>query len=258
VQYLPNTPYPDSEKPKLALLENLFSEWFLYFANNNSVLKKHVADDLVADGFYPHYFHQKRRILFVGREARDISGFNYIDVLYPAYRETKRIGSQPLNINKFHSRMLYIAYGVMNGMPEWKDIPYASEIGDTFGGANGLSFAFMNLSKLSNDGDRWQADWDVINAAHELSTRSRNFNQEQLAILEPHIVITMNLGDRIASLGQLTPIHSSDLARSFWLDSGGHRSLLIDTWHFSAPYKDDIKDYYEPICHAIHLSGICT
>jgi hypothetical protein len=254
VQYFPATPYPDNEKPKLALLENLFREWYQYFSSNSTVLKKHVADDMVADGFYPHYFDQKKRILFVGREARGISGCNYIDVLYPAYRETKRIGKQWLNTNKFHSRMLYVAYGIMNGMPAWNEIPYASEIGDTFGTPGGLSFAFMNISKLSNDSNGWQSAWRIINVAHELSTRSRNFNQEQTAILEPHIVITMNLGDRIASLGQLTPIHSSTQARSFWLVSGGHRSLLIDTWHFSTPYKNSIKDYYEPICHALRLS----
>lgn len=233
MDYLPkNLPYPDNEKPKLALLERLFFEWHQHFASVGEALEKHGADDMVFDGFYPHYFGQKRRVLFIGRESRGLSGCNYLEILYPAYRETKRIGPrQHLNRSKFHSRMIHIAYGIVNGLPMWQDIPYASKLGDTFGAVDGVSFAFMNISKLSNEGEHWSSDWSAINTAHGLSTQGRSFNQEEVAILEPHVVITMNLGDKIASLGQLTPIHASDLARSFWLDSGPHRSLLIDTFH---------------------------
>jgi hypothetical protein len=213
---------------------------------------------MVFDGFYPHYFSQKKRILFIGRESRQISGFNNMDVLYEAYRKGKHIGDRHLNQDKFHYRMIYVAYGIMNGMPLWQDIPTASEIGDTFGEANGLSFAFMNISKLSNESDESSADWGVINAAYALSTQGRNFIQEQVAILEPNIIITMNLIDKLedslASLGKWTPIYASHPANSFWLDSGGHRSLLIDTWHFSNWKKDDIADYYAPICDAIQRS----
>jgi hypothetical protein len=209
---------------------------------------------MVFDGFYPNYFSQKIRILFIGRESRDISGFNYINLLYRAYRETKSIGDQHLNVNKFHSRMIYIAHGIMNGMPTWSEIPPASKIGDAFDEPNGLSFAFMNISKFSNDSVEWPSDWNVINTAHEHSTKNRNFNLEEIAILEPHIVITMNLGEKIASLGQLTEIQTSKTINSYWMDSGGHRSLLIDAWHFSAFTKDDILDFYVPICDAIRRS----
>jgi hypothetical protein len=253
MQFKPKIDYPDDEKPKLVLLENLFQEWLQHFANAGTALKKHVADDMVSDGFYPHYFSQKKRILFIGKEARGISGDNYIDVLYPVYRGESR--PWPLNSSKFHSRMIRIAYGLIHGMQSWQEIPRASEIGHTFGEANGLSFAFMNISKLSNDGDNWQADMGVINVAHNLSTQGRKFNLEEVRILQPHIVITMNLGDKIAALGQLTPIHASNLPRSFWLDSAGHRSLLIDTWHFAAPRKKALPDYYIPICDAIRRSG---
>jgi hypothetical protein len=260
MQYLPGISYkayPDNEKPKLALLGNLFREWHQHFASNDSDLEKHVANDMVFDGFYPHYFSQKKRILFIGRETRWNSGKNYIDINYPRYRETKLIGSQPLNTDKFHSRMIYIAYGILYGMPTWQAIPDADKIGDTFGTPSGLSFAFMNISKLSNDTASWQTDAGVFNAAHRLSTEGRNFIQEEVAILEPHIVITMTMkvgGDKVASLGKLTPIHASNLAKSYWLDSGGHRSLLIETWHFSAWRKKDIPDYYDPICDAIRRS----
>ena len=267
MKFLPDIPYPENEKPKLARLENLFRDWHQHFSSAGSGSNKCVADGMVFDGFYPHYFSQKTRVLFIGREARGIESFNNLEVLYPAYREGKRIGDQHLNANNFHSRMMYVAYGIVNEMPVsqdmseasktalWKKIPYASEIGDTFGEPNGLSFAFMNISKLSNESENWQSDWGVINSAHQLSSQGRTFNQEEVAILEPHIVITMNLEDKIASLGELSPIHSSPFARSFWLNSGGHRSLLIDTFHFTAPGKGDIEDFYVPICEAIRHSA---
>ncbi len=256
MQYRPDIPYPANEEAKLVLLESLFLKWHQHFADNAAALKKHSADDMVVDGFYPYYFSQKKRILFIGREARDISGYNYIDCLYRAYRDDKRVGKQSLNASKFHYRMLYIAYGILNGMPEWQKIPCATEIVNGFAIAEGFSFAFMNLCKLSNDSDDWTWDRGVSDVAHGLSAQGRNFTQEEIAILEPDIVITMNLQGMVATFGQLTPIHATPQARSYWLDVGGHRALLIDTYHFSAWKKGDIADYYVPICDAICQAGM--
>src|SRR5208283_4130924 len=152
LHYRPNIPYPDSEKSKLAMLEKLFKDWHQHFANNGSTLKKHEADDMAFDGFCPSYFSQQKRILFIGREPRYISGkeHNYIEVLYLRYRENKKVGTRPVNADKFHSRMIKIAYGILNGMPEWNKIDDADKLGDMLGTANRLSFACMNISKLSN------------------------------------------------------------------------------------------------------------
>lgn len=255
MNYLPNIPYPNNEQPKLTLLKNLFREWHQHFASPVSGLEKEKADSMIFDGFYPYYFSQKKRILFIGREALEMAesnSGNYLEELFPCYRTIKTVGGQYLNKSKFHARMIHIAYGIVHESAEWDKIPYASEIGDTFGMTGGLSFAFMNISKLSNESGSWIADWNLINTAYELSTKgNRNFIQEEIAILEPHIIITMCLEEKIASFGQLTPIHASEQANSFWLDCKGHRALLIDTWHFSAPRKVALRDYYTPICDAI-------
>ena len=267
MQFRPTIDYPANEKPILDKLEHLFSEWHQHFASPSSGLGKQVADRMVLDGFFPHYFSQKKQILFIGREARWISGKHNIDVLYPCYRETKHIGSQHINNDNMHSRMIHIASGILNGklaydiqnaLPMWKSIDYADKIGDTFGEVNGLSFAFMNFSKFSNDDD-WPADWDTINMSYKLSTQNRNFIQEEVEILKPHIIIAMTLkggGHMIDSLGQKTPIHASNLAKSYWLNSGGHGSLLIETSHFAKPGGNDITDFYIPICDAISRSGL--
>ena len=255
MQFIPRRlDYPDNEKPKLASLESLFRDWHQHFADPGSGLRKQVADGMVFDGFYPHYFGQKRRILFIGREALGIDGFNYLEVIYPCYSEDKPIGIQPLNKHKFHARILRIAYGIVNDKLLWQDIPDAKTIGKTFGTNSGLSFAFMNISKLSNESDRWAADWNLINTAYSLSTKERNFIREEIAILNPEIVITMCLEDKVVSLGGLTKLHTSQQANTYWLDCNGHRSLLIETWHFSAPRKKAYEDFYIPICDAVKRS----
>lgn len=256
MQFLPNLPYPEVEASKLDLLEALFRDWHRCFSDNQLTLEKHKADDMVFDGFYPHYFEKKPRILFIGRESRRISGCHYIDVLFDAYRDSKYIGDQHLNANWFHKRMIYIAYGLLNGMPKWQDIPNADEIGDTFGEPNGLSFAFMNISKLSNESAKFQSDMPVIKTAHTLSTLGRNFIREEVSILDPEIVVTMGLGGMLNELGQLTEIYKSHYSNCYWLDTGSRRSLLIDTYHFSYGKICDIEGFYEPICEAIRRCGM--
>ena len=254
MKYLPESiSYPDNEKPKLALLESLFRDWHQHFANNSAALVKHKPEEMVFDGFYPHYFQQKKKVLFIGWESVDISGCNYIDVLSYAYRVKQFIGPRTLNRDKVHSRILRIAHGILNGMPEWQEIPSASEIGGSVGAETGTSFAMMNISKLSNDSGGSKADWPVINVAHTLSTQGRNFTQEEIAILQPDIVITMNLEEKLDSLGQLTKIHFYNEAESYWLDCCGRRCLLVNTWHFAARNKT-AADYYEPICDALRRS----
>ncbi len=260
MQLLPKLDYPESEKPKLALLENLFIEWHQQFVKNNSSLTAlgQEADEMVFDGFYPYYFseHMKKRILFIGWETLEVAGTNYIEDLYKAYRsEEKRIGSRHLETNLFHSRMFYVAYGILHGMPEWLKINDANKLSVTFGTPKGWSFAFMNISKLSNESGKSKADINLINTAVRLSTESRNFIEEEIAILEPHIIIAMNLKDKLNSLGKrLDWAHVANDVYSGWLESHGHRSLLIDSFHFSAWRKEDISDYYEPICNAIRRS----
>jgi len=259
VNHLPSLPYPEDEKPKLVKLGDLFRDWHQHFADNEHALEKHKADEMVFDGFYPHYFHQQKKILFVGKESRQISGSNYMDIIYDAYRNGKYIGDQHLNANWFHKRLIYIAYGLNNGMPQWQDIPTADKIGDTFGDADGLSFAFMNISKLSNESDNYVADMPVIRVAHTLSTQGRNFIQEEVEELEPDIIITMfpeDMLNLLDSLGPLTLIHESEMANSYWLQCGCRRVLLVNTAHFAYGKRDDIDGFYAPICDAIRLSGM--
>jgi len=237
-------------------MASLFRDWHESYAASADPKIRGSADEMVFDGFYPFYFSQPLRILFIGRESRGIKGCNYLEVLHDAYSNSQTIGDRSLNFDAFHSRKLSIAWGLLNGMPAWPDIPYATEIGDTFATSSGISFAFMNLSKLSNEGDRWQSDWATIGASQGASTRGRNFIREQVSLLAPNIIIAMNLKERLGSLGTLEVIEHTPDVNSYWLDSDGHRSLLLDTWHFALPGKNSITWFYEPICEAARRSGI--
>lgn len=250
---LPTTlTYPTSETSKLEALHQLFQDW-MDSCTQTAPEMKEAIEGMVFDGFYPHYFSQKTRILFIGREAREIEGYNYLDLLHAAYRTSKRIGSQHLNCSLFHRRMLYTAYGLLNGLPEWKNIPDADQIGDSFATTEGVSFAFMNLSKFSNESEFWPSNWKMIQDAVRMATKNRNFIAEEIALLVPDLVISMNLEGYFPALGEkVTHLASYGGCVSAWnLHSHGHQSLLLDGFHFSAPRKRDLEHYYLPIMEAV-------
>ena len=82
--------YTDFEKEKLAELEKLFLDWYNFFksneSNNGTIIRDFSANDMSFDGFYPNYFGQRIKILYIAREGRGISGENYIEILFPAYK----------------------------------------------------------------------------------------------------------------------------------------------------------------------------
>jgi hypothetical protein len=150
--------------------------------------------------------------------------------------------------------MLYTAYGLMNGLPEWKDIPDADEIGDGFATAEGVSFAFMNLSKFSNESDHWSSNWQRIQESVRQATMGRNFIAEQIALLEPDVVITMNLEGYFPALGEKPEYlgtYGDECVSAWALTSHRHKSLLLDGFHFSAPGKRDLDHFYLPFVEAV-------
>lgn len=238
--------YPPEELNKLNQLQTLFNEWGSLFSTSNHA-HDYTAADFVSDGFYPYYFSQKVKILFIGRESRGISGCDYIQVLYDAYK-AKKVGKQHINSNFFHKRMLYITYGFMHDFPKWGDIPYADQLVETFGTSNGISFAFMNISKFSNEKDDFQSDWNLINdSIKNSSTESRNLIREEIEILEPDLIITMNFDGLLKKMGEMKFERYSDRYNTYILKLKEKNTLVINTYHFSATRLNDEIDFYVPI-----------
>jgi len=220
-------------------LDYLFNKW-------RAILEEKNIDitDFVNDGIYPYYTKQKKRILFIARESIELSGEEYIVTLHQAYKE-KRVAGKSLDQNRFHALMLYLAFAINNNLPEWASLPLASEIADQFATAQGVSFAFMNLSKLSNESGHWQSDWPLINKFVNASSNDQiNLLEQQISIIEPEIIITMNLGDKLHRLGKLEHIAKNSNANicCYQLSVNGKETPLFDMYHFSA--LKSMSDYF--------------
>jgi hypothetical protein len=254
MNFLPSIPYPENERPLLTELGKLFTEWHHYFRTHHKGderLAEFDPDDMVFDGFYPYYTSKPRRLLFVGWESREISGHNYIDMLCDNYRNDRSSG-RSIYGDRFHRRMLYVTYGLLHGMPDWSQVPEAEDIGKTFATPDGISFAFMNLCKLSNEWGPHTADWHTISAFHQLSEKERFFERE-VAILKPDFVITMNFESKnLEPFSKHAFIGADGGVAWSSIDLCGHSAFWLDAWHFSAfGPKQDERDFYLPICNAV-------
>jgi hypothetical protein len=241
--------YPENESVIQNELNSVFREWSS--AIGKSFPNERTSDDMVLDGFYPYYSKQKCKILFVGRESLGLTGDNYIDLLHHLYTSEKAIGDKTLNQHRFHALMFYITYGLNNDYCDWNDIPMATEIADTFATEQGISFAFMNLSKLSNDSTDWQADWNLIDGFVEAFNDSPiNYFAKQIDTICPDIILTMNLESRLKALGEINVIEYGECASYYTLQTTDKEYLLIDLYHFSA-IKPQQSCYYDPILQGI-------
>jgi hypothetical protein len=257
---LPLGLYPPDERPRKRRLDSLMADWRKQLAPHEVLYrddgKRYPAESFFAsDGFLPYYFHQKHRVLFIARETRYIAGRDNIEVILEKCNNPQGIGAEAVL-----RRMLFLAYGIQNGGV----IPFeqidTQKLCALAAAAKGFSFAFMELSKYSNENDDGAAaDTELMASFFEQSDlQKRNFIQEELSLLNPDLVITMNLWDgkvdagilRLA-LGDVPFIdcpHPSAARRTISIN--GNRVPLIDLYHFSAR-KSDCEDFYKPVM------GIC-
>jgi hypothetical protein len=257
--------FPPEERPLRASLDALMSDWKREVAQSQVVFREDGksysgADYFCADGFFPYYTRQKIKILFMGREAVGISGMDYIDVLYNAYKQNN-VGGKTLDAHATEARQFYLAYGLLHdGTVPYSEVPYASELAKTFGTANGVSFAFMELSKYSNDAEDANQHRDaklMTRFLQDSHLEKRNFVREELSLLNPDIILTMNLwGAGIDStlleqaLGKVRSIGNPEPAISVnVLPINGRDVPLFDLWHF-ASRKNTETDFYNPVMRA--------
>lgn len=250
--------YPEFENSLKSDIDQLNSRWKNYLVSATGDEK--FSEIFVTDGFYPYYTVQKVKVLFLGREALEIAGANYQEFMYGSFLENK-IGTKTLNAHRFHSTMLYIAYALEKQIYEWKKIPYAEEIVCEFAKKAGFSFAFMNLSKFSNESGEWGADNELINRFIDLSEKSNeNFFGREIDILKPDVIIGMNFGSRVDCLGTFSKLqcygNNNDVCVSSLKTQSGKEYIYIDTWHFSAPGKSPEREIFNPLMEALKDQAI--
>lgn len=244
--------YPKNEIRLHEKLYKLLDQWHEE-AESMKFIKRYTADDMVYDGFYPYYTKQKKKILFIGREALGLNGEDYIECVYNAYK-TNKIGNKHINQYKFHRLMFYLAYCIINNFPAWGKVPYASELTEDFGTEKGISFAFMNLSKFSNESGKWSADWELIDSfINNFTNTETNYFNDEISILKPDIIITMNLENRLNVLGRIDSLKYGSKASCYYLMVNRKKIPLIDLYHFSATNKKDKEEYYLPLKDAIKI-----
>jgi hypothetical protein len=187
--------FSGDEIQKRQQIAALMSDWKSEIASKDRSEYFGEEDPLsyfVSDGFFPGYFNQKTKVLFSGRETRYDEKSDWIQCRIDDYKNTNN-----QNNKGFTRNLLNIVQGIKgNGQIKFNDLikpnDYAKELSDS----NNYGFAFMNISKYANWKDDSRADFDFINTFLEDSNlEKRNFFHEELEILDPDIIITMNLWD---------------------------------------------------------------
>lgn len=252
--------YPDYEHQLFEENQNLQAELkrsIQTVATNEE--KKMIDDDFVTDGFYPYYTDQKVKILFIGKESLGLEGLDYIEILMNSIKHNDPKGHGLCSNNKdpFHSKSLYIAYGVNHSCYDWNTIPWASDLGmKHFAVKGGISYAMVNFSKLSNPAENhWALDKNRFQTYCNLIKRTGiNWYEEQIRLLNPDLIVSMNIeclistffGDQV--IWKYNKHEDKEKKVSFgFLTVKGRNIPIVDTWHFSAPGKAFMNCYLNPI-----------
>lgn len=261
--------YQTEEEKELAQkLQSLSEEWEAAWNRYKTEHRGEYGVDspdkpIIRYGFYPNYLSQNPKILFIGRECYSLDDSpDYIDLFVQRYKAGMHPNGTSMNQDKFHKLLLKVAYGIINDIADFDSIPQPSEIcGEKI--FDSFSFAFMNLSNLSNEGERYaSSDWDLIKTSFLMSVSpERNFIHDEVRLLDPDLIIIMNWGthcfvdqfDQDRQTLRMIFKDEIDIKKDEWLKYtlhwGEKEVLLLDQWHFSST-KSEKKDIYDPIYNA--------
>lgn len=247
---------PDEERDMIRDLNDLAKSW-----KGSLNLKENEKNLFNMDGFYPFYTKQPCRILFVGREACWMSRRNYINSVCHCI-QADNFNGWTVNQYPFHKRQFYIAYGIMQWrkegkFPEWDDVPYASEMAkkifarreekNVVGGLTSISWAFINLSKLSNDTGDYRTDKNRYRPFVSDESNKKNL-QEQIKILKPKIII----GANVSELADILAYKTLDTSVSYcdYYEATDAFPPFLNCFHFAA-IKKDKECFYDAVKNVI-------
>jgi hypothetical protein len=226
MRIIPNLEYTVKDKEVNDKIERAYK----YLLNQLHINGKIETMDMVIYGIYPFYSEQKTKVLFLGREARGLQGSNYIEIVFNGY-QNKKIGKNSLDRSSFHRRMLKVAYALNNSINSYKDIPTASKISKQFGRENGLSFAFLNYSKISNECiKKWNTNWEKLQETGLIG----NFNSELISAINPDVIISMGLIDQLKKEFKIEKIEYYRNNSLYKLYINNKSYDLINGYHYSA------------------------
>lgn len=227
------------------------------------------------DGFYPYYTSMtgnlKKKILFVGREACYMADNDYMSTVY-SHLVKNDFNGWTLNQYPFHRRQFYLAYGIMSALknggtaPKWDDVPWASEmvLGDTAknakrifaaDGENSISWAFINLSKLSNETGDYRTD-SARYVPFVSDQRNQAFIREEIRLLKPDVIIGANVFELVGILDYDAEKVDTENESCYYyapVESEKFKDRLppfLNCYHFAA-IKSDGKCFYDPVMQVL-------
>lgn len=224
------------------------------------------------DGFYPFYYNQPVRILFVGREACYMAGKDYIKTVHDLL-VNNNLSGWTVNQYPFHRRQFYLAYGILrayaNGntqpkFPEWDDVPSASNMAS---GENrifavnratndqSISWAFINLSKVSNESGDYRTSPAYRSFVED--TTNQKFLRKQIEILSPDLIISANVYELLDILGYEKDNGVDTQNKNCYFYPPCKSKItqkelppFLNCYHFAA-IKSDRHSFYDPVCDVL-------
>ncbi len=254
----------ETEIQKTLDLLTLEEDWKKQISSKSPIVfqddgKEYPPENFFAyDGFFPGYFEQKRKVLFIGRETRWITGLDFRNTSYEFFE------NENVNGSTFWRNVLYMLYGIQKeGRVAFEEVPCANDIAKNMVKTNDFGFAVMQLSKYSNDSDEGATrNVEMMNRFLEDSELDkRNFFLEELKLLEPDVIITANLWDCGVKEEYLELCFPSENFGS-WKKYGqnvadyadftlnGKTAKFINTYHFSSR-KPSYECFYEPVMNIL-------
>ena len=197
--------FSEAEQKKNDESNKLLNEWIEQVSknkntiDNGNVTKRSPARCFAKDGFFPGYFNQKRKILFIGRETRKIGGYDFRDTTKECFEDYLT------DKNAWWRHLLRIVYGIKhNGQISFSKVPKATEIAEEMLETNDYGFALINISKFSNDSQNWQTNTSLVDRfLKDSELEKTDLFQRELKLLKPNIMITANLWDGKINTGYL-------------------------------------------------------
>ena len=246
----------EKEINKRKELEKIMDEWKNLIRTKNNIIfpddeKQYPAIDYFnSDGFFPGYFLEHPKVLFIGRESRYSSGGDRVQSDFDWF------STGSLNSSSYWRRIFYLVYGIKNkGKYKYSDIPYANEILDKMKEENNFGFAIMNISKYANESDDGaNANYELINQfLIDSELTKRNFIKEEIELLEPDIIITSNLWNGKINNNELQKVFPdkyfsntkeiNNVACLYDFKLGNRTIKLLNLFHFSSRGSDNSMFY---------------
>lgn len=239
-------------------LDRLFCNWKkelaqkrVYYTTLNKTLN--AQDAFTEDGFFPGYWNQKYRILFIAREPNQ-DWDNQINSRRKTWEKTHQYPTNRGN-DSFWRRVI----GIVSRTRQ-KNLITTSSYNNCQNMAKkkNYGFAFMELSKYRNiNTNNGKRNNKLINQFLSDSNLSKNhFIEKEINILSPSVIITMDIFRKTCNSCYLDLIfkdkqliYSLDgYAQFYSVIIQREKYYLIDLFHFSAynysKYDDDY--FYKP------------